>query len=205
MSKMKLFYVKGTCSLNPRIVINEIGLDVEFIKVDPADKTTQDDEDYLSINPKGSVPALMLQNGEILTEGAIITQYLADSTKSYNLLPELGNFKRFRVLEMVNHIATDIHKSCSPIFNRNVPNEIKDSVFKPILLQKLTGINAILLNSHYLTGDEFTIADSYLFVVLSWMGRLQIDISSFAGIQNFIANSSKRNSIVKSLNDELNN
>ncbi len=202
---MKLFYVKGTCSLNPRIVINEIGLDVEFIKVDPADKTTQDDEDYLSINPKGSVPALMLQNGEILTEGAIITQYLADSTKSYNLLPELGNFKRFRVLEMVNHIATDIHKSCSPIFNRNVPNEIKDSVFKPILLQKLTGINAILLNSHYLTGDEFTIADSYLFVVLSWMGRLQIDISSFAGIQNFIANSSKRNSIVKSLNDELNN
>lgn len=202
---MKLFYVKGTCSLNPRIVINEIGLDVEFIKVDPTDKTTQDDEDYLSINPKGSVPALMLQNGEILTEGAIITQYLADSTKSYNLLPELGNFKRFRVLEMVNHIATDIHKSCSPIFNRNVPNEIKDSVFKPILLQKLTGINAILLNSHYLTGDEFTIADSYLFVVLSWMGRLQIDISSFAGIQNFIANSSKRNSVVKSLNDELNN
>ncbi len=202
MSKMKLFYVKGTCSLNPRIVINEIGLDVEFVSVNPSDKTTEHDENYMQINPKGSVPALMLQNGEILTEGAIITQYLADSTKSYNLLPEFGNFQRLRVLEMVNHISTDIHKGCSPIFNKNVPDEIKDSVFKPMLIQKLVSINAILLNSSYLVGEQFTIADSYLFVVLSWMERLKLDISSLMGIQHFITKTSQRMSVVKSLNEE---
>lgn len=202
MSKMKLFYFKGSCSLNPRIIINELGLDVEFIKISIPDKKTEKGEDYLTINPKGSVPALMLENGEVLTEGAIITQYLADTYKNHTLLPEFGSFKRYRVLEMVNHIATDLHKSCSPLFNKDVPDQVKNDAIKPILVKRLSAINTILGKNQYLVGNDFTIADSYLFVVLSWMPHLQIDLSSFAGIKKFIDQNSQRPSIAKALQDE---
>jgi len=203
MSKMKLFYVKGSCSLNPRIIINELGIDVEFIAINPIDKTTEKGEDYIKINPKGSIPALMLESAEVLTEGAIITQYLADTYKNYTLLPELGNFKRYRVLEMNNHIATDLHKSCSPIFNKQIPDQIKNDVLKPILIGRLNNLNTVLENTPYLTGSDFTIADSYLFVVLSWMKHLQVDLSSFVAINEFIAKVNKIPSVIKALEDEL--
>jgi len=202
MSQMKLFYVKGACSLNSRIIINELGIDVEFIAINPADKTTEQGEDFMKINPKGSVPALMLENGEVLTEGAIITQYLADTFKNHTLLPEVGNFKRYRVLEMNNHIATDLHKTCSPIFNKQIPDQIKSDILKPILIGRLNGLNTVLKNTPYLTGNDFTIADSYFFVVLSWMGHLQIDLSSFVAINEFIAKVNKIPSVIKALSDE---
>ena len=197
---MKLFYVKGSCSLNPRIVINELGIDVEFVKI--SDRKMPDGSDYTKINPKGSVPALQLDNGEVLTEGAVITQYLADTYKNITLLPEVGNFKRYRVLEMVNHIATDLHKACSPLFNKQVPDEIKQNVFKPVLITRLQYIDGVLSKNNYITGTDFTIADSYLFVILTWMAHLHVDISGMHNIQRFVANVSARASVEKSLKDE---
>lgn len=197
---MKLFYVKGSCSLNPRIIINELNLNVEFVKI--TERKTPNGDDYLKINPKGSVPALQLDNGEVLTEGAIITHYLADTYKNTKLLPEIGNFKRYRVLEMVNHIATDLHKTCSPVFNKQVPDDIKASIFKPALINRLQHIDSILSKNDYITGSEFTIADSYLFVILTWMAYLQVDISQMVNIQKFIQKVSTRPSVVKSLSDE---
>ncbi len=199
---MKLFYVKGTCALIPRIVINELNLDVEFVHVNKSDKKTSSGEDYFGINPKGSVPALQLENGEVLTESAIISQYLADFAKNTKLLPEFGNFKRYRVLEMVNYLATDLHKSCSPLFNPDVPSDVKDNVFKPVIKKRLEFIDKLLSKNAYITGSDFTIADAYLFVVLSWMGYLKIDISTLNGITNFIKTTQTRPSIVKSINDE---
>lgn len=188
--------------MNPRIVVNELGLNVEFVKI--TDKKTPNGDDYVKINPKGSVPALQLDNGEVLTEGAIITQYLADTYKNSGLLPEVGNFRRYRVLEMVNYIATDLHKTCSPFFNKQVPDEIKQNAFKPTLISRLQYVDGILSKNDYITGRDFTIADSYLFVILTWMGHLQIDISGMASIQRFFKTVGARPSVVQSLNDEQN-
>ena len=202
MSKIKLFFVKGSCSLNPRIIINELGIDADFVALNPQDKTVDGGKDYFKINPKGSVPALMLENGEIITEGAIITQYLADTYKNKDLLPEYGTIKRIKVLEMVNYIATDLHKTCSPLFNSKVPEDVKNDVFRPALVGRLKFVDGVLSKNQYLTGDTFTIADSYLFVFLSWMDYVKLDISGFSNIQKFIKTVSQRPSIIKSLADE---
>src|SRR5690349_19217638 len=122
---MKLYYSKGACSLAVRIIINEIGLQSEYEAVDLKTKKTATGQDFLKINPKGSVPVIQTDEKQILTENAVIQQYLADTNKATQLLPALGNFERYRVLEWLNFISTELHKGFSPLFNPNVPNELK--------------------------------------------------------------------------------
>jgi len=134
---MKLYYAKGACSLAPHIIIHELNIPCELLAVSLANKKTANGEDYLAINPKGAVPALALDNGELLTENAVIQQYLADTHQASHLLPEIGNFSRYRVLEWLNFAATDLHKSFSPLFNKSVPADIVDTIFKPLLCKKI--------------------------------------------------------------------
>ena len=161
---MKLYYSPGACSQAPHILLHEIGLEHEAERVDLKTKTLEDGSDYLSINPKGAVPALELVSGEVLTENAVILQYLGDRTAWPEVLPPLGNFRRYRVLELVNFITTELHKRFSFLFNREATDEFKTFV-KGDLGKKLSWIDQRLGDGPFLMGDELTLPDCYLFVM----------------------------------------
>src|SRR5579885_487709 len=199
---MKLEYTKGACSLATRIIINEIGLPCEYESVDLAYKKTQNGQNYFNINPKGAVPALTLDNGEVLTENAVIMQYLADSTNAVKLLPPQGDFMRYRVLEWLNYVATELHKGFSPMFNPHMPQDVKDHVIIPMLKAKLSFINIHLENHRYLLGDEFTLPDAYLFVMISWAGYFKFNMNEWEYLSRYYTELQKRKSVQQSLTEE---
>jgi glutathione S-transferase len=199
---MKLYYSKGACSLVVRIVIHEIGLKTEFEAVDLKNKKTEKGQDFFTINAKGSVPTLELDNGEILTENAVILQYLADTSKANQLLPFLGDFKRYRVLEWVNYITTELHKGFSPLFNPSVPQDVKDKVFIPLIKNKFSAINAHLQQNHYLLGDDFSLSDPYLYVILRWAVAFKIDLKEYTHLTRYFNNLHERASIQQALKEE---
>jgi glutathione S-transferase len=199
---MKLYYTPGACSLAVRIVINELGLPCTYEKVNLSTKKLSNGDDFYKVNPKGSVPALEIKRNEILTENAAIQQYLADTHHNTNLLPAVGDDRRYRVLELLNFISTELHKGCAPLFNPALPAEAKTNIFKPTLQNKLTYTNRLLENKPYLYGDTFTLADAYLFVVLSWMPHLQIDMSKYPNLTRYFEALKKRPAITKSLVEE---
>ncbi|NNM59830.1 MAG: glutathione transferase GstA [Legionellales bacterium] len=199
---MKLYYSPGACSLAVRIVINEIGLPCEYEAVDFSTKKTANGRDYFKINAKGAVPALEINEHEILTENAAIQQYLADTHPKSQLLPPIGDFQRYRVLEWLNFVSTDLHKGASPIFTPNVPADVKANVFRPALQSKLAFAEHKLGSKPYLLGDRFTLPDAYLFVILTWMQHLQINMSEYPNLTRYFDALLKRPSIVKSLAQE---
>lgn len=199
---MKLYYSKGACSLAVRITINEIGLSCDYEAVDLKTKKTETGTDFLTINPKGSVPTLQLDNGEILTENAVIHQYLADTAHATSLLPACGDFNRYRVLEALNFISTDIHKGFSPFFNPFIPEQLKEEVFKPKLKKYFSIEDEQLNNSDFIAGKNFTIADAYLFVMLLWTGKMHIDIKDFKNLSRYFEALKNRKSISQSLSEE---
>ncbi|KTD24805.1 glutathione S-transferase [Legionella lansingensis] len=198
---MKLYFTQGACSLAVRIVINEIGVDCEYEAVDLKTKKTEENRDFLSVNPKGAVPVLELDNHQILTENAVIQQYLADKYQARELLPPVGDFNRYRVLECLNFISTEVHKSFGGLFNPSFPQEIKDKIFIPLIKSKLSFIDKQLKNQ-YLMGDHFTLADAYMFVMLLWAGSFKIDLKAWDRLPHYFATLNKRGSIVKSLKEE---
>ena len=199
---MKLYYAKGACSLVVRITINEIGLNAEYESVNLKTKETESGKDYYTINHKGSVPALLIDSSEILTENAVILQYLADSSNATQLLPNIGSFSRYRVLEWLNYITTELHKGFGPLFNSSVTLAMKDEIFIPILLSKLNYIDKSLEGKHYLLGEDFTLPDAYLFVMLRWATSLKLDIAKCQNLNRYYAELSTRPSIQHSLAQE---
>lgn len=199
---MKLFYSKGACSLVCRIVINEIGLPCEYESVDLATKNTEHGSDFLKINPKGSVPVLQLDGGEVLTENAVILQYLADSSKAIHLLPAMGDFKRYRVLEWLNYTTTELHKGFSPFFNPHLPEEIKKQFFLPLIKNKLTYLDKHLQHNNYLMGKELTLPDPYMFVMLLWAAHIGLNLKEWAQVSRYFDELGKRDSIRQSLKEE---
>ena len=166
-----LYYSPGACSQAPHILMHEIGIDHDAVRVHLKSHTLDDGSSYLAINSKGSVPAIQLENGEVLTENAVILQYLGDRAGSRDVLPPLGDFRRYRVLEMVNFITTELHKSFSPLFSAEAGDEVK-AFFKKRLAAKLDYINERLGSGPFLFGDELTIPDPYLFVISGWTDAL---------------------------------
>jgi glutathione S-transferase len=199
---MKLYYSKGACSLAVRIIINELKLDCEFESVNLKEKITETGKNFFEISPKGAVPTLMLDNDEILTENTVIQQYLADHHKGEKLLPGIENFKRYRVLEWLNYMTTDVHKSYGPLFNPKVPNEMKQEIFLPNLEAKYDYVNKMLENHDYLLGNEFTLPDAYLFVTLRWLAAFNIDIKRWSNLESFFNRLMKRPSIELSMKEE---
>jgi len=163
---MKLYYSPGACSQAPHILLHEIGLSHDAAQVDLKSHTLEDGSSYYQVNPKGSVPALELDNGEVLTENAIILQYLGDRTSS-DVLPPLGDFRRYRVLEMVNFITTELHKRFGFLFNPDATDEMKQLVVRD-LGKKLDYIEERLGADPFLFGEELTLPDVYLFVITGW-------------------------------------
>ncbi len=173
---MKLYHKPGACSLSPHIVLREAGLDFELERVDLASKKTGSGGDYFGVNPKGYVPALALDDGQLLTEGPAIVQYLADLVPEKRLAPPAGTMERVRLQEWLNFIATELHKGFSPLYNPRAPEEWK-GVARELLAKRIALVAERLAGRDYLMGDAFTVADAYLFTVLNWAAFAKVDLS----------------------------
>jgi glutathione S-transferase len=189
---MILYYSPGACSQAPHILLHEIGLDHDAKRVD-RDKKLEDGKDYLAINPKGAVPALQLESGEVLTENAVILQYLGDRASWPEVLPPMGDFRRYRVLELVNFITTELHKRFSFLFNRDATDEFKEFV-KGDLSKRLDWIDQRLGNGPFLFGEDLTLPDPYLFVITRWTDKL-IGIDKWPNLCAFYDRMLKRDSV----------
>ncbi|MBX3709152.1 MAG: glutathione transferase GstA [Gammaproteobacteria bacterium] len=199
---MKLYYTKGACSLVPRIVINELQLPCEFESVDLKNKRTEKGDNFYTINPKGSVPVLITNHHETLTENAVILQYLADSAKAEQLLPPIGNMARYRVLEWLNFITTELHTGFGPLFNPNFPQEVKDNIIVPILKRKLGFVNNQLEHNKFILGEYFTLPDAYLFVMMTWAIHFKLNITEWPHLSRYFSDLKERKSIQQSLQEE---
>jgi glutathione S-transferase len=168
---MKLYYSPGACSQAPHIMLHEIGLDHDSARVDLKAKTLEDGSDYLKVNPKGAVPALQLDSGEVLTENAVILQYLGDRASWPEVLPPMGDFRRYRVLEIVTFITTELHKRFGFLFNPEASDEMKQLVIRD-LAKKLSYIDQRLGDGPFLFGEDITLPDAYLFVITGWTEKM---------------------------------
>ncbi|HEX7916884.1 glutathione transferase GstA [Rudaea sp.] len=181
---MKLYYSPGVCSLSPHIVAREIGLPIELEKVDTKTKKTETGRDFLAINPKGYVPVLELDNGEVLTEGPAIVQYLGDLKPGNTVVPANGTFARVRLQEMLGYINSEIHKTYSPLFHAETPEETR-AERKAYLHKRYEPLDGILGKQPWLLGDTFTAADAYLFVVTRWAKGAKVDLSDLHALAAF--------------------
>jgi len=188
---MKLYYSPGACSLAPHIVLFEAGYTFDTEKVDIPNKKTASGADYWQINPKGYVPALQLDDGEVLTEVSTILQYLADQKPASGLAPAAGTMPRYRLMEWLNFIATEVHKSVGGLFNPQMTPEMKE-VQKAYITCRFNALDKMMAGKQYLTGDSFSVADAYLFNVLRWCGFHKIDLAIWPNIQAFFARAGAR-------------
>jgi glutathione S-transferase len=181
---MKLYYSPGACSLSPHIALREAGLAFTPMLASTKTKKLADGTDYLALNPKGQVPMLELDNGERLTEGPAIVQYIADLAPASKLAPAAGTMARYRLMEWLNFITSELHKGFSPLFNPAVPAEAKP-VFQAKLLERFTWVDQQLEGRDYLMGDTFTVADAYLYTVSRWGAFVGVDLSGLPRLAAF--------------------
>jgi glutathione S-transferase len=182
---MKLYFAPGACSLSPRIVLEEAGIAAETEQVNNQEKKTKSGKDYWTVNPKGQVPALQLDSGEMLTEGPVIVQYLADQKPASGLVPPAGSLERYRVQEWLNFITSELHKSFGPIFRPTTPDAYK-TISKENLGKRFDWLDQQLAGRQYLMGDKFTVADAYLFTVLRWSARVEIELGKWPNLKAYV-------------------
>jgi len=175
---MKLYFSPASCSLASHIVLHELGVAFETDRVDLKTKKTFSGEDFWKINPKGYVPCLQLDSGEILTEGVVILQYLADLDSAKKLAPPVGSMERYRIQELLNFIATEVHKNFSPLWNKEAPDVIKQMAIER-LGNRLNYLNTTMAGKDFAFGSSFSIADAYLFTVLNWAGYVKLEMTAW--------------------------
>lgn len=178
---MKLYYAPFTCSLSPHIVLRELALPFELVKVDNRSKLTADGRDFRAINPKGYVAALALDDGRILTEGPAIVQYLADLRPESGLAPPAGTWDRLRLQEWLNFITSEIHAGSAPLFNDELA-EASKAIFRLRLFKRFDYLQGVLEERDYLLGAAFGVADAYLFTVLGWCKFFAIDLARWPAL-----------------------
>ena len=198
---MKLFYSTAACSLSPHIVAREAGIDIELIKVDIKTKKMADGGDYWLVNPKGYVPALQLDNGQLLTEGPVIVQYLADQKPASGLVPAAGTPERYRVQEWLNYITSELHKNFSPMFNPAASAEMKGAATAD-LTKRFEYVGKHLEGKQYLMGDNFSVADAYLFTVSNWGQFVGFDIGQWPALKAHHARVAARPKVQEALKAE---
>ena len=195
---MKLFYSPGACSLSPHIVLREAGVDVALERVDLKSKKTEHGADFTTVNPKGQVPTLQLDTGEILTEGPVIVQYISDLNPAAGLTGAPGSMTRWRVLEWLNHITSELHKGFSPLFRPNTPDAYKE-IARANLAAKFDALERHMAGRDYLTGATFTAADAYLFTVMNWGKFTGIDIARWPTLAAYHARVASRPKVQEAL------
>lgn len=198
---MKLYYSPGACSLAPHIVAREAGIELVLDKVDIRGKKTQDGLDFLAINPKGYVPALELDDGQLLTEGPAISQYLADQAPRSGLAPANGSIARYQLQALLGYINSELHKSYSPLFNPATGADVRAERMAYIA-RRYALIEDQLAAGPYLDGEAFSIADAYLFVVTRWAGMVKLDLAGFPNLQAFQARVAARPAVQAALRAE---
>ncbi|HED3065035.1 TPA: glutathione transferase GstA [Kluyvera ascorbata] len=182
---MKLFYKPGACSLASHITLRESGKDFTLIGVDLMHKRMENGDDFLKVNPKGQVPTLLLDDNTLLTEGVAIMQYIADSVADRQLLAPVGTINRYRTLEWLNYIATELHKGFTPLFRPDTPEDYKPTA-RALLDKKLAYIDESLANAQWISGSRFTIADAYLFTVLRWAFAVKLEMAGYKNIAAYM-------------------
>ena len=198
---MKLYYSPGACSLSPHIALHEAGLAFEAIPAPTKTHQLPDGSDYYQVNPLGYVPYLVLDSGEALREGPAIVQYIADQVPEKNLAPANGSMARYQLQSWLNFIGTELHKGFSPLFNPAVPADAKQ-VFKDRLISRLTWLDGELAGKQYLMGDQFTVADGYLFTVTNWPAMVGMDITGLANLAAFRARVAARPAVQAAMKAE---
>ena len=197
---MKLYYSPGACSQAPHIILNETNAEFELVKVDLATKITEHGEDFTKINPNGYVPALQMDNGEVLTEGVAIMQYLADLAPEKELAPKNATFARAKLQERLNYLTSELHKGFVPLFS-DVSEQIKAGA-KDNLAIKFSYLDSIIKQNSYLADSKFSIADAYLFVISNWTKMTGIDLSQWQNVSSLVSKVFNREAVQKTLNTE---
>lgn len=199
---MKLYYSAGACSLAPNIALREIGADFTLEKVDLRAKKTESGADFLAINPKGYVPALQLDDGEVLTEGVVMQQYIADLKPEAKLAPARGTKERRKLEELLVFLSTEVHKNFSPLFGPTTPDEYK-TIAKDRIAQRFDYLEKQLSDGRqFLTGDQFTIADGYLFTLSNWAKPVGLDLKRWPKIAAFAGRVAQRPTVQAALKSE---
>jgi glutathione S-transferase len=191
---MKLYYAPGACSGAPHILLHELGKKFDLEKVDIPAKKTESGGDYWKINAKGYVPTLEIKKGETLTEVATILQFLADKAKATKLLPKAGTMARYRIMETLNFVASELHKNIGGLFNPAMPDDGK-AALKQRINQRLDYVNAILAKQKFIAGKSFSVAVPYAFVVIGWCNHVGIDLGKWPNIQRYLGEMMKRKSV----------
>ena len=198
---MKLYYSPGACSLSPHIVLHEAGLPFEAVLASTKTHQLPDGTDYYTINPKGYVPLLEFDDGQRLTEGPVIVQWIADQVPAKRLAPPAGTMPRYRVMEWLNFVTAELHKQFSPLFNPAYPEEGK-AINRERLAGRFAWVDGQLAGRQYLMGDDFTVADAYLYVVTRWTVPMKLDISSRANLAGYMTRVAQRPAVQRALQAE---
>jgi len=198
---MKLYYLTGACSLASNIALREAGLKFELVKVDRHTRKTADGHDYNEINPKGYVPALVLDNGETLTENVAVLQYIADHSPASKLAPPAGTMERHRLVEWLAFVSSEIHKAYSPLFREDATEATKQYTLAN-LTRRLDHLNRMLANKNFLMGEQFTVADCYLFTVLSWSPHVKLDLGKWPELKRYVERIGQRPHVIEALKAE---
>ena len=198
---MKLYYSPGACSLSPHIVACEAGIPIELEKVDLSKHKTEAGQDYLTVNPKGYVPALRLDDGSILTEGPAIVQYLADQKPASGLAPSAGTIDRYRLQEWLTFIGTEIHKAFSPLFNPASSDDVKKTA-KTAIANRFAYLNDQLAKRQFLVGNNFTVADAYAFTIVNWANFVKMDLKTYPNIVSYMSRIGGRPKVLEALRAE---
>src|SRR5512139_3698854 len=198
---MKLYYSTGACSLSPHIALREAGLPFELVLASTKTHQLPDGTDYYTINPKGYVPLLELDNGERLSEGPAIVQYIADQAPAKNLAPANGTMARYRLQEWLTFIGTEIHKTFSPLFNPATPEDARTAL-KARISGRLAYVDGRLAGKSYLLGEQFSVADGYLFTVVNWSRPVGLDLSAFPHLTAFLARVAARPAVQEAMKAE---
>ena len=198
---MKLYYSPGACSLSPHIVLRESGLHFQPVLASTKTHKLADGTDYYGINPKGYVPLLELDNGERLSEGPAIVQYIADQVPASGLAPAAGTMARYRLQEWLNFVTSELHKGFSPLFNPAQPEEAK-ALFRAKLGERFAWVDQQLEGKSYLLGEQFSVADGYLFTVAGWGQHVGVDISGLKNLAAFMARVAARPAVQEAMQAE---
>ena len=198
---LELYYSPGACATAAHIVANEAGVPVDPIKVDLKSHWTADGRDFHEINPRGYVPALRLDDGEVITEAAVVLQYLADQAPGSAIMPAPGTIERVRVQEWLAFVGTELHKSFSPLFDPNSAEAVRAASHAK-LQPRLEELDGLLAERPYLAGSAFTAADAYAFIVLGWSGHVGIDLVPYPNIQAYLARIAERPKVRLTLEEE---
>ncbi|HBE9115115.1 glutathionine S-transferase [Citrobacter braakii] len=198
---MKLFYKPGACSLASHITLRESGKDFTLDGVDLMKKRLENGDDFFAVNPKGQVPALLLDDGTLLTEGVAIMQYLADTVPDRQLLAPTSSLSRYKTIEWLNYIATELHKGFTPLFRPDTPEDFKPTV-RALLEKKMQYVNDALQDNQWLCGSRFSIADAYLFTVLRWAYAVKLNMAGLSNIDAYMARMAERPAVAAALKAE---